>query len=356
MIIKGGSRQNRRFFARHLMNSRDNDRVRVVEFRGFAHENVDDAFVDMEAVAKGTACKNFFYHASLSPREDERLTPAQWERAVDGLETNLGLAGQARIIFEHEKHGRTHRHVVWSRIDLDSMKAISDSLTYQKHEKTARAIEAEMQLQPVASVLLKDRDTPRPERRARDWEGFRGSKTGITPDAVKAEVTALWQKSDSGAAFRAALAERGYQLCKGDRRDFCIIDPEGNDHSLARRIDGAKTGDIRKGLADIDRETLPTVTEARVERRSDRGLVESAVAAGASKNKVAAVINASRAAEVISAPGDADGERERWDTFEKSVRERRKEAAKEPVPEDSRQDWQAREHGRRRERDREPER
>ena len=40
MIIKGGSRQNRRFFARHLLNPRDNDTVRVCEFKGFAQEDV----------------------------------------------------------------------------------------------------------------------------------------------------------------------------------------------------------------------------------------------------------------------------------------------------------------------------
>ena len=355
MIIKGGSRSNRTFFAHHLTNTKDNDRVEVVEFRGFAHENVDQAFLDLEAVAHGTDCKNFFYHASLSPREDEQLTPAQWERAVDMLETNLGLQGQARVVFEHEKEGRTHRHAVWSRIDLDTMTARPDSLTYRQHEKTARAIESEMHLQPVASVLVKDRETPRPERRARDWEGFRGSKTGIAPDEVKAEVTGMWRDADSGAAFRASLAERGYLLCKGDRRDFCIIDREGNDHSLARRIDGAKAADIRKSMADIDRDSLPTVKEARIERRGDRGQVEQAVAAGANKNKVAATINAARAAQVIALPEDADGERERRDASEKSLRGGRR-ADKEPAAEPPRPEWQAREHSRRREREQGPER
>lgn len=353
MIIKGGSRSNRRFFARHLTNTRDNDRVRVVEFRGFAHDNVDDAFVDMEAVAKGTSCKNFFYHASLNPRENERLTEAQWERAVDGLENNLGLAGQARIVFEHEKHGRAHRHVVWSRIDLDSMTAISDSLTARIHERTSREIEQEFGLEPVASVLVKDREGPRPTRRARDWEGFRGSKTGIAPDDVTAEVTALWNESGSGAQFRAALAQRGYLLCKGDRRDFCIIDPAGNDHSLARRIDGVMAADVRESMADIDRNGLPSVAEGRKERRYDHGLVESAVAAGASKDKLTSAINAGRASQVIPLPHDEA--RERRDATEKTVREKRKTAT-EPPRDKARPTWQAREQQRERDKDDAPER
>jgi hypothetical protein len=263
MIIKGGSRQNRRFFARHLMNGTDNERARVIEFKGFAHENVDDAFRDMEAVARGTNCENFFYHASMNPREDEHLTDEQWARAVDTLESNLGLEGQARIVFEHEKEGRVHRHVVWSRIDLDTMTARPDSLTYQKHEKAAREIERDCGLEPVASVLVKDREGPRPERRAKDYEGFRAVQTGLNPDQVKAEVTALWQTADSGAAFRSALEENGYILCRGDRRDFCIVDPAGDEHSLARRIAGVKAAEVRERMKDIDRDSLPTVAEGR---------------------------------------------------------------------------------------------
>ena len=269
MIIKGGSRSNRRFFARHLMNENDNDLVRVVGFQGFAHEDVDDAFRDMEAVAKYTRCKNFFYHVSMSPGEDERLSDKQWERAVDTLEKNLGLEGQSRIVFEHEKNGRVHRHCVWSRIDLDSMTARPDSLTYAKHEQSAREIEKECGLQPVASVLVKDRELPRAERRSRDWEGFRGKQGGMNPDEVKAEITALWQESDSGPAFKAALESHGYQLCKGDRRDFCIIDPAGDEHSLARRISGVKVAEIRERLSGIDRESLPSVAEGRTQTRAD---------------------------------------------------------------------------------------
>ena len=263
MIIKGGSRQNRRFFARHLLNPKDNDKVRVVEFRGLANEDVAGALLDMEAMAKGTRCENYFYHADLSPREDEHLTEEQWTQAVDTLERHLGLEGQPRFVIEHEKNGRVHRHALWSRIDADSMTALSDSLTYAKHEAAAREIERDCGLDPVASVLVKDREGPRPVRRARDWEGLRGSQSGLTPEQVKAEVTEIWNGCDSGAAFRAALEANGYILCRGDRRDYCIIDPAGDEHSLARRIAGVKTAELRERMADIDRDTLPTVAEGR---------------------------------------------------------------------------------------------
>jgi hypothetical protein len=263
VIIKGGSRKNRGFFAHHFLNRIDNDKVRVVEFKGLANEDVSAAFLDMEAMARGTRCENYFYQASLSPRQDERLTDAQWSRAVDTLERHLGFEGQPRFVIEHEKEGRVHRHVVWSRIDADTMTALSDSLTYRKHEAAAREIERDCGLEPVASVLVKDRDGLRPERRPKDYEGFRGSQTGLTPEQVQAEVTALWLSCDSGASFRTALEARGYILCRGDTRDFCIIDPAGDEHSLARRIAGVNAPELRERMADIDRGSLPTVAEGR---------------------------------------------------------------------------------------------
>ena len=325
MIIKGGSRCNRRFFARHLLNARDNERVRVVELTGFAHDSVEDAFRDMEAIARGTRCKNFFYHADLNPRENEHLTEAQWGQAVDTLERHLGLDGQARLVIEHEKQGRIHRHVVWSRIDIDAMTARPDSLTYQKHESAAREIERECELEPVASVLVKDREGPRPERRAKDWEGFRGVQTGLDPREVERQVTALWQASDSGAAFRAALEENGYILCRGDRRDFVIVDPAGDDHSLARRIAGVRAADVRGRMKEIDLGALPSVEQGR-ELATAWGDDATSEAARLVRQKEmdAQALASHEAVARLARPDDPevlarDAEKQRWSALEKGA-------------------------------------
>lgn len=261
MIINGGSRSNWRFFAGHLMKGEENERVTIPEIRGLAAETVLEALREMSALASGTRCKNFFYHANLNPRADERLSADQWETAVDTLEANLGLTGHSRFIVEHEKEGRCHRHVIWSRINPDTMTATSDSNNYASHERTARALEQEFGHASVAGAH--EREGPRPKRRPKNWETFRGHASGIDPQEVTRAITALWQQADSGKAFTASLAQHGYVLCRGDRRDFCIVDPMGEAHSLARRIDGAKAAQIRARLADIDRASLPTVAEAK---------------------------------------------------------------------------------------------
>jgi hypothetical protein len=273
VIVKGGSRSGGAFFARHLLNGRQNERVSVIEIRGLVAQTVPDAFHEMQAVALGTKAVNYFYHASLNPDERETLTPEQWEQATDILEHTLGLTGQARLVVEHVKGGRTHRHVIWSRIDRDTMTALPDGLTYAKHEQAARAIEAAFGHAPVPSVLVRNRGAARPPRRPQDWEGFRGQDSALDPAAMKAEVTALWQAADTGTAFAAALAAHGHILARGDRRDFVLVDAAGDDHSLARRIAGAKAADIRARMGDIDRDALPSVAEARAlaRQRQDAG-------------------------------------------------------------------------------------
>jgi hypothetical protein len=264
MIIKGGARNNAAFYVTHLQRVDTNERVHVAETRGFAIEgDVEAAFQDIMGIASGTKCKNPFYVVSINPDEDERLTPAQWQEAVDRVEHRLGLDGQARIVIEHQKHDRIHCHVVWSRVDLATMGVISDSFNYQKHEQASREIEEAFGLRHVDSVLTKDRDRERPERRPADWESFRAADTAIDPQQMKRDVTALWNAADSGLSFHAALTDAGYILAKGDRRDFVIVDQAGDDHSLARRISGARAADIRTRLADVDRDSLPSVAEAR---------------------------------------------------------------------------------------------
>ena len=144
--INGGSRRAGGWWAKHLMKA-TNERVEVVEIVGLNATTLPDAFREMYAVSRGTKCDNYFYQANINPRADEHLTPEQWQKAVDALERNLGLTGQPRFVVEHEKEGRTHRHVVWSRVDAEQMRAIPDSLTAAIHERTSRELEISFDLE-----------------------------------------------------------------------------------------------------------------------------------------------------------------------------------------------------------------
>jgi hypothetical protein len=174
----------------------------------------------------------------------------------------------------HEKKDREHFHVVWSRIDLDTLRTISDSHNYRKHEIVARELERAFGHERVQGAHIERDGQPRPERTPSHKEHQQAERTGISPKAAREHIMGLWQRTDSGASFRAALEQSGWTLARGDRRDFVVIDPKGEAHSLARRIEGAKAKDVRARMADIDMKQLPSVIEGKAIQYARHGKPE----------------------------------------------------------------------------------
>jgi hypothetical protein len=237
-----------------------NDRVTVLEISGLLSTTVEGALREMQAVASGSRSEgNFMYQANLNPQVFERLKPEQLREAVDILASELGFEGHQRVIVEHEKKGRLHGHVIFNRVDVDTLRVKDITGNYYAHERAAEKIEQKFGLErtPKPHLDLAAYQERRHSAKPFDISEIRASqKTGIDPQQMKAELTDLWRKVDSGKGFTAAIEERGYILAQGDRRNFCIIDHAGTAHSLARRIEGAKAKDINERLADIDRDKI----------------------------------------------------------------------------------------------------
>lgn len=263
MIIKGNPAGSVGFWSSHLLRDDTNERAEVQEIRGLTADNLPAALREMQAVAAGSRSHgNFMYAANINPGPGERLTPEQWREAWDTLEKNLGLEGHQRVIVEHHKEGRTHQHAVWNRVDVDTMKVADMGGNWRVHEATARDLESRFDLTP----------TPTPARGSTPaapelWEVRAAERSGIDPEQVKHDATTAWNKTMSGGAFVRAIEAQGYVVAKGDRRDFCLVDQAGDVHSLARRLEGVKAAAVREGMADVDRDAMPTVAEARAAQR-----------------------------------------------------------------------------------------
>lgn len=262
MIIKGKSRAGPGALASHLGNAEKNERVQLLETRGTIASDLRGALVEMDAYAAGSRCEKPLYHAAISPEPPHRLTPEQRTEAVDALEEKLGLEGHSRVVVLHEKLGREHLHVVWSRIDLETMRSVHDGHNYRKHEEVARDLERRFDHERVQGAHAEREGVERPDRTPSRAELRQEERTGISGKQVKTEVSAAFRASDGPDAFKAALAEKGYQLAQGDRRDFVVVDQAGGVHSLARRIDAMKAADLREFMAPLDRESLPGAEEA----------------------------------------------------------------------------------------------
>lgn len=267
MIIKGKGRGRALQLAIHLLRTDDNERVELFERRGTVATDVEGALIEMEARAAAVRTARPLYHASISPDARTPLTDTQIRIAVDTLEAKLGLAAQPRIVVVHRKKGREHLHVVWSRIDLDRGRVISDAWNYRCHEEASRELEKRFGHAPVESSLARwDRPSPRRRRAPKDYEYRQQERSGRQTDGVTAELTAIWRASHDADAFRARLEEAGYTLARGDRRVFVVIDRKGEVHSLAMRITRVTTHDIRARLAAVRLPALPSVAEVRAAR------------------------------------------------------------------------------------------
>lgn len=271
MILKGSQRANGADLAIHLMNGFDNERVEIAQVSGAVAGDLLGAFAEFEAIASGTKAREYLYSLSINPPSP--LTRAQYHEAIDAIENRLGLSDQPRAVVFHVKDGREHCHVVWSRIDVDNMKAIQLSHDRRKLMDMAcdLARKFDLELPPGLKAWEEKRKFDKDGLDPTLGEKAQEEATGISPEQRRAEITACYEQADNADAFINALEQKGYVLARGDRRGFVVVDKFGVPHSLTRYVKGHKAKDIKAKLADLTPDQLPSVDQAKeIQRQRKR--------------------------------------------------------------------------------------
>lgn len=240
MILKGSARANGTDLATHLMNGYDNERAELGEVRGTIADDLHGAFAEIELIATGTRAQKPLFSLSINPHQ--ALTREQYFEAIDAIEKRLGFDGQPRAVVFHEKEGREHAHVVWSRINAAEMKAIPDSFYKAKLCDMAVILAEKFGHDlPEGLIAWKEKNRQFDDKLEPTLgETANAKKTGISPEQRREEITAAYAQADSAAAFVNALEEKGYVLAKGDSRAFVIVDKFGDVHSLSRYVKGVR--------------------------------------------------------------------------------------------------------------------
>lgn len=257
MILKAKERGNAPQLGRYLMGQRDNDHVELHEVRGFISDDLHGAFLEAHGVAQGTRSENYLFSMSFNPPLGETASTEQFEKAFDQVERKLGLDGQPRAVIFHEKDGRRHAHVVWSKVDTESMTAINLPYFKAKLRDVSRSLFLENGWEMPRGLEDKRLRDPLQFSQA-EWQQAR--RAGVDPKELKAVFQKAWEASDDRASFQQAMAERGFKLANGDRRGFVAVDYRGEVYSVARLI-GVRTKAVKAKLGDPDE--LQSVTETR---------------------------------------------------------------------------------------------
>lgn len=259
MILHGNQRGGAKALGLHLLNSQDNEHITVHEVRGAMAGDLMGALREFEAIAKGTRCKQFLFSLSLNPPKDADASIAAFEAAIDNAEACLGLDRQPRVVVFHEKHGRRHAHVVWSRIDASQMKAVNLAHTKRKLFSLSKNLFLDHGWELPNGYLHLGGASPDNFTMAQ-WQ--QAQRHGLDPREIKQAFQTAWAQSDDQKSFAAAIAAQGYRLARGDRRGFVAVDIYGDVYSIPRWL-GIKTKEVRLKLGSP--ETLPTVETATKE-------------------------------------------------------------------------------------------
>ncbi|PCJ99995.1 MAG: relaxase [Zetaproteobacteria bacterium] len=257
MILKGNQRAGGRQMALHLMNGEQNEHVTLHEVSGFIASDILGALNEAYALSQATQCRQFMYSLSLNPPQDEEVSISSFEDAINRAEKKLGLENQPRVIVFHEKEGRRHAHCVWSRIDIENMKAINIAFPKRKLQTIAKSLYLEHGWKMPEG--FKDKSKKNPLNFTRDeWQ--QAARVGRKPHNIKRELQESWAVSDNKQGFENALRESGYYLARGDRRGYVAVDIHGEVYSLSRQL-GVKTKELNTRLGKT--ETLPSVCETK---------------------------------------------------------------------------------------------
>lgn len=259
MILKGSQRGGGKQMAIHLLNAELNEHVNVHEVRGFVAPDVGGALNEAYAVSKGTQCKQFMYSVSVNPPQDKKVPVSVFMDTIDKAEKKLGLDDQPRVVVFHEKEGRRHAHCVWSRIDVDKMKAVNMSHDHRKLNSLSKSLYLEHGWDLPKGFRDKNQKNPLNYTRA-EWQ--QAARTGRRPSDIKEEMQDCWAASDNKLSFEASMKERGYYIAKGDKRGHVAVDVFGDVFSLSRQLK-VKKDDLYNRLGKP--ETLPSVSEVKTE-------------------------------------------------------------------------------------------
>ena len=265
MIIKARARAGGSQLAAYLLNRDGEERAELLEMRGLGcfGGSLRNALIGVEIEGKASECSKPLYHASFRLEEGAELTPEQWRECADRLEKKLHLDDHNRALVMHEENGKKHLHVVWSRLDEETLQPTRLEFDAYKRLDVARELEKEFGTRQLSNEHTQEHPTRADHEQAK--------RQGRDIADIKAEIREAWEQSDNGTSFENALADAGYMLAKGDKRDFVAVDRTGQEYTIGKRITGATAAQVRIKTADLDRDFLPTVEEARAYQKDRQG-------------------------------------------------------------------------------------
>ena len=288
----------------HTHNLPTNDPEKGMKWMAYTSMNAD-ALKDRAGVdkrgRKATAGAVYSYSLAWHPEQK----PEKEEMLNASLSTikELGLDDHQVVIVAHQETDHKHVHVICNLVHPETGKTAKiscDRLTLSEWAETYERDHGKVYCQNRAENNQKRKELAQEQQnseelsqqfndQAQEQGREETPKTGFVKHRGQKldraqRIQELYNQSDGGKAFKAALKQEGYHLAKGDRRGFVLVDDQGEVHSLSRQLKGQRAKDIKARLNDLDDvkpvkdvvETVMTYDRDAAEVKRQRELDEAA--------------------------------------------------------------------------------
>ncbi|MEN0045688.1 MAG: relaxase/mobilization nuclease domain-containing protein [Bacteroidota bacterium] len=198
------------------------------------------------------------YTFSLSWSPDENPDKERMVRAADETLEVLGLQEHQAVIVAHNDTNHPHIHMIVNLVNPNNGK-MHDPDWGSKLKLSDWSLKHEFE---NGNVLCEQRVKNKKER-----ENGKQTRYQEPRHQLKEQIQELYNQSDSGQAFSAALQEQGYTLATGNRRRFVLVDDYGKIYSLSRQLDKEQRKEHLEKLSDIRHQNLPVAHTLAEERK-----------------------------------------------------------------------------------------
>ena len=250
----------------HDKDARTKERIAWTETQNMATRDPDKAIKVMAFTAmhqaelkeragvktSGRKLEKPVFAFSLAWHPEQEPDKGEMMKAAKSAVKALGLEEHEALYVSHNDEPHKHVHVIVNRVHPRNGKAATLSKSKERLSKWAHEYEKEH-----GKIYCPQRE----EKQKNRERGSRKEKNYGDPIIQKA-----WERSDSGKAFRAALAEEGYCLAQGYKR-LVVVDPYGKTQNPVRHLAGVKAQYFNSRMQDLEPDNLPKAEQIQKDIR-----------------------------------------------------------------------------------------
>lgn len=205
---------------------------------------------------KSTKGEVYTFTLAGHPEDKGKYDFLHWEKQVLEALKIQGLDGHQWYAVGHNDTDHDHAHVVVNLVNHQDGRIADLSDNHKKLQVWALEYSKEYE---------KGKDyTPQREANARKREEGQRTKYAEQQLREKGLIRQLYEYSDNGQSFAAALKHYNLHLAHGDRRGLVVVNEQGKAYSLTRQLDKQSRKDVEQKLGDLS--ALPASRDVQKEQ------------------------------------------------------------------------------------------